>query len=147
MSGKRVVFVAFAIEARSKGDEDKAQHLVSAASQAGVRHLVYISVVGADAIPLASGIDRAMFGYFGSKLAAERAVAESGRVERRGARENGDRREKARGSARDPHQKQPVGAGPPAKSALMRKKTSLTSTTPSPFASAAAVGGGPPAKR
>jgi uncharacterized protein YbjT (DUF2867 family) len=62
----------------SKGDEDKARHLVRAASRAGVRHLVYISVVGADRIPLAGGIDRAMFGYFGSKLAAERAVADSG---------------------------------------------------------------------
>ncbi len=62
----------------TKGDEDKARHLVRAASRAGVRHLVYISVVGADRIPVASAIDRAMFGYFGSKLAAERAVAESG---------------------------------------------------------------------
>jgi uncharacterized protein YbjT (DUF2867 family) len=40
--------------------------------------LVYISVVGADRIPVVSGIDRAMFGYFASKLAAERAVADSG---------------------------------------------------------------------
>jgi uncharacterized protein YbjT (DUF2867 family) len=61
-----------------KGDEDKARHLVRAASRAGARHLVYISVVGADRIPVASGIDRAMFGYFGSKLAAERVVADSG---------------------------------------------------------------------
>jgi uncharacterized protein YbjT (DUF2867 family) len=63
----------------SKGDEDKTRNLVRAASGAGgVRHLVYISVIGADRIPIASGIDRAMFGYFGSKLAAERAVADSG---------------------------------------------------------------------
>jgi uncharacterized protein YbjT (DUF2867 family) len=61
----------------AKGDEDKARNLVRAASRAGVSHLVYISVVGADRIPLASGIDRAMFGYFGSKLAAERLVADS----------------------------------------------------------------------
>jgi uncharacterized protein YbjT (DUF2867 family) len=61
-----------------RGDEDKARHLVRAASRAGVRHLVYISVVGADRVPLASGIDRAMFGYFGSKLAAERVVADAG---------------------------------------------------------------------
>jgi uncharacterized protein YbjT (DUF2867 family) len=39
---------------------------------------VYISVVGADRVPLTSGIDRAMFGYFGSKLGAERVVADSG---------------------------------------------------------------------
>jgi uncharacterized protein YbjT (DUF2867 family) len=62
----------------SKGDEDKARYLVRAASRAGARHLVYISVVGADRIPVASSIDRAMFGYFASKLAAERAVADSG---------------------------------------------------------------------
>jgi uncharacterized protein YbjT (DUF2867 family) len=62
----------------AKGDEDKARHLVRAASRAGTRHLVYISVVGADRIPVVSGIDRAMFGYFASKLAAERAVADSG---------------------------------------------------------------------
>jgi uncharacterized protein YbjT (DUF2867 family) len=61
-----------------KGDEDKARNLVRAASRSGARHLVYISVVGADRIPLTSAIDRAMFGYFGSKLAAERLVAESG---------------------------------------------------------------------
>jgi len=62
----------------TKGDEDKARHLVRAASRAGVRHLVHISVVGADRVPLVSGIDRAMFGYFGSKLAAERVVADAG---------------------------------------------------------------------
>ena len=61
-----------------KGDEDKARNLVRAASRAGSPHLVNISVVGADRIPLASGADRAMFAYFGSKLAAERVVADSG---------------------------------------------------------------------
>jgi uncharacterized protein YbjT (DUF2867 family) len=62
----------------AKGDEDKARHLVTAAKQARVRHLVFISVVGADRIPAQSGLDRAMFGYFASKLAAERVVAGSG---------------------------------------------------------------------
>src|SRR5215210_4634007 len=62
----------------NKGDEDKARNLVRAASRAGAAHLVYISVVGADRIPLGSRVDRAMFGYFGSKLAAERVVADSG---------------------------------------------------------------------
>jgi uncharacterized protein YbjT (DUF2867 family) len=61
-----------------KGDEDKARHLVRAARRAGTRHLVYISVVGADRISVASGVDRAMFGYFAAKLAAERLVADSG---------------------------------------------------------------------
>ena len=62
----------------AKGDEDKARHLVRAASRAGVSHLVYISVVGANRIPLTSAIDRMMFGYFGAKHAAERVVADSG---------------------------------------------------------------------
>lgn len=62
----------------SKGDEEATRNLVQAASRAGAQHLVYISVVGADRIPMISGIDRTMFGYFGSKLAAERVVADSG---------------------------------------------------------------------
>ena len=62
----------------NKGDEEKALNLVRAASRAGARHLVYISVVGADRIPVGSFVDRAMFGYFASKLAAERVVADSG---------------------------------------------------------------------
>src|SRR2546423_236258 len=62
----------------SKGDEEKTLNLVRAASRAGARHLVYISVVGADRIPVESSVDRAMFGYFASKLAAERVVVDSG---------------------------------------------------------------------
>jgi uncharacterized protein YbjT (DUF2867 family) len=61
-----------------KGDEVKAAHVVRAASRAGVRHLVFISVVGADRIAVVSGVDRAMFGYFASKLAAEQVIADSG---------------------------------------------------------------------
>ncbi|GAA3419891.1 SDR family oxidoreductase [Streptosporangium vulgare] len=52
-----------------KGDDEATRNLVRAASRAGVRHLVYISVIGADRVPL---------GYFRSKLGAERAVAGSG---------------------------------------------------------------------
>ena len=62
----------------AKGDEDKTWNLVQAASPAGAPHLVYISVVGSDRIPIVSSVDRAMFGYFGSKLAAEQVVADSG---------------------------------------------------------------------
>jgi uncharacterized protein YbjT (DUF2867 family) len=51
---------------------------VRAALPAGVRHLVFISVVGADRVPIVSAVDRAIFGYYGSKLAAERVVADSG---------------------------------------------------------------------
>ncbi len=62
----------------AKGDADKARNLVQAASRAGARHLVYISVVGADRIPVVSAVDRTMFGYFASKRAAEKVVADSG---------------------------------------------------------------------
>jgi uncharacterized protein YbjT (DUF2867 family) len=61
-----------------KGDDEATRNLVRAASRAGAPHLVYISVIGADRIPVVSGVDRAMFGYFGFKLAAERVVADSG---------------------------------------------------------------------
>ena len=62
----------------SKGDEDKTRNLVRAASRGGAQHLVYISVVGAERIPVVSGVDRTMFGYFASKRAAEKVVADSG---------------------------------------------------------------------
>lgn len=63
----------------AKGDGDKARHLVRAATAAGgVRHLVFISVVGAERVPVVSGVDRAMFGYYASKRDAERVVEESG---------------------------------------------------------------------
>jgi uncharacterized protein YbjT (DUF2867 family) len=60
----------------TKGDEVKARNLIAAATKA--RHLVNISVVGADRVPVESAVDRAMFGYFASKLGAERVIAESG---------------------------------------------------------------------
>jgi len=62
----------------NKGDDEATRNLVRAASLAGAQHLVYISVIGVDRIPVVSGIDRTMFGYFRSKLAAERVVADSG---------------------------------------------------------------------
>ena len=62
----------------AKGDEDKARTLVRAAARAGARHLVYISVVGAERVPVVSRVDRAMFGYFAAKRAAETVVADSG---------------------------------------------------------------------
>jgi len=58
------------------GDEQKTRTLVSAAKDA--RHIVLISVVGADRIPQVSAVDRALFGYFGMKLATERVVEGSG---------------------------------------------------------------------
>ncbi|MFJ3510129.1 SDR family oxidoreductase [Streptomyces luteogriseus] len=52
-----------------KGDDQATRALVRAASGAGVRHLVHISVVGADRVPLA---------WMRAKLESERAVADSG---------------------------------------------------------------------
>jgi uncharacterized protein YbjT (DUF2867 family) len=62
----------------NKGDDTKAAHLVQAAARAGCRHVVFISVVGADRVSVVSGMDRAAFGYFASKLAAERVISASG---------------------------------------------------------------------
>ena len=62
----------------AKGDEVKARQLLRAAAPAGVAHLIFISVVGADRIPITGRLDQAMFGYFGAKHAAERLIADSG---------------------------------------------------------------------
>ncbi|MGW4891221.1 SDR family oxidoreductase [Kitasatospora sp. NPDC004240] len=52
-----------------KGDDVATAHLVRAAQRARVRHLVHISVIGVDRVPLA---------WFRMKLAAEEAVTGSG---------------------------------------------------------------------
>lgn len=52
-----------------KGDEEATRNLVRFASDSGVRHLVYISVIGAEDVPV---------GWVRSKLGAEQAIAESG---------------------------------------------------------------------
>jgi uncharacterized protein YbjT (DUF2867 family) len=62
----------------AKGDEIKAQTLVLAARAAATAHLVNISVVGADRVPVSGRLDRLMFGYFAAKAAAERVIAHSG---------------------------------------------------------------------
>ena len=62
----------------AKGDGDLARRLVAAAAAAGRPHLVSISVVGAERVPVVSGVDRAMFGYFAAKREAELVVAGSG---------------------------------------------------------------------
>jgi uncharacterized protein YbjT (DUF2867 family) len=62
----------------NKGDGDKARTLSHAASAKGVEHLVYISVVGAERVPVSTGVDRAMFGYFASKRDGEIAIETSG---------------------------------------------------------------------
>ena len=61
-----------------KEDEAHARNLVRAARQAGVGHLVSISVVGADRIPVKTAVDRSMFAYFASQRAKELVIAESG---------------------------------------------------------------------
>jgi uncharacterized protein YbjT (DUF2867 family) len=61
-----------------KGDEVKARHLVRAVSRSKVDHLVFISVVGTDRIPVVSGVDRAVFGYFAAKREAELIIEDSG---------------------------------------------------------------------
>jgi uncharacterized protein YbjT (DUF2867 family) len=62
----------------SKGDADLTRNLVRvASSRPEPPRLVYISVVGADRIPVVGRVDRAMFGYFESKRKTERLVADS----------------------------------------------------------------------
>ena len=61
----------------AKDDDVKARSLTQAAARTGVRHLVYISVVGADRVPVTSAVDRTMFGYYASKRAAELVVESS----------------------------------------------------------------------
>src|SRR5690348_7087402 len=46
-----------------------ARNVARAALAAGAEHVVNISVVGADRIPVESGLDRSMFGYFAAQLA------------------------------------------------------------------------------
>jgi uncharacterized protein YbjT (DUF2867 family) len=54
---------------RGKGDVEAARTLLQVAADAGVRHLVLISIVGIDDIPL---------GYYRNKVVIERLVRESG---------------------------------------------------------------------
>lgn len=61
-----------------KEDATQATNLVSAARSAGVRHILNISVVGADRIPAKTAMDRSMFAYFASQRAVEQVIADSG---------------------------------------------------------------------
>jgi uncharacterized protein YbjT (DUF2867 family) len=60
-----------------KGDAEMTRTLVTAARKTGAPHLVFISVVGADRIPVV-GIGRLTFAYFRAKREAEETVATSG---------------------------------------------------------------------
>ncbi len=53
----------------AKGDDVVATHLVAAAREAGVQHIVHISVIGADRMPMA---------WFATQRAAEEAITGSG---------------------------------------------------------------------
>ncbi len=53
----------------AKGDDIAARNLADAAKSAGTGHLILISVVGADKMPI---------GYFRAKASSERIIAESG---------------------------------------------------------------------
>ena len=72
------VVVHCATTGKIKEDTAQTENLVRAAKDAGVRHLVNISVVGADRIPVKTAVDRSMFAYFASQLAKERVIAGSG---------------------------------------------------------------------
>jgi uncharacterized protein YbjT (DUF2867 family) len=61
-----------------RGDEVATRNLVQAAARAGQPHIVYISVVGADRVPVSGWMDRMMFGYFDMKRKAEQVVADPG---------------------------------------------------------------------
>jgi uncharacterized protein YbjT (DUF2867 family) len=61
-----------------KRDEAATRNLMSAVARAGRPHLVYISVVGADRVPVDGAIDRTVFGYFDMKRKAEQIVESSG---------------------------------------------------------------------
>ena len=52
-----------------RGDQAAAQNLIAAARRAGAPHLVYISIVGVDQVPV---------GYYRAKLAVERLIEDSG---------------------------------------------------------------------
>src|SRR5215469_10681349 len=52
-----------------RGDQAAAQNLIAAARRAGAPHLVYISIVGVDRVPM---------GYYRAKLAVERMIEDSG---------------------------------------------------------------------
>ena len=63
---------------RIKDDTAQARNLVRAAQRAGVPHILNISVVGADRIPVKTVMDRSMFAYFAAQRAVEVVIEESG---------------------------------------------------------------------
>src|SRR3984893_10388326 len=64
---------------RIKDDTAQAHNLARAAKGAGVAHILNISVVGADRIPVKTVMDRSMFAYFAAQRAVEGAFEGAGR--------------------------------------------------------------------
>src|SRR5258708_13134347 len=77
ISGAEIV-VHCAGVGKIKEDTAQAQNLVVAAKRGGVRHLVGISVVGAERVPIRSAVDRSMFAYFPPQRAKERVIEQPG---------------------------------------------------------------------
>jgi uncharacterized protein YbjT (DUF2867 family) len=77
ISGAEIVIHCAGV-GKIKEDTAQAQNLVVAAKQGGVRHLVSISVVGAERIPVRSAVDHLMFAYFASQRAKELVIEQSG---------------------------------------------------------------------
>src|SRR5260370_10091272 len=77
ISGAEIV-VHCAGVGKIKEDTAQAQNLIAAAKLAGVRHLVGISVVGAERVPVRRAVDRLMFAYFASQRAKEQVIEQSG---------------------------------------------------------------------
>src|SRR6266851_3576247 len=61
-----------------KDDTAQARNLVRAAQRTGVSHILNISVVGAERIPVKTMMDRSMFAYFAAQRAVETVIEESG---------------------------------------------------------------------
>ncbi|MDI3420162.1 SDR family oxidoreductase [Streptomyces luteolus] len=69
VAGAEVIVHCASTQKSGGADVGAARHLIDAARTAGVRHLVYISIVGIDRVPL---------GYYRTKLRVERLIEESG---------------------------------------------------------------------
>ncbi len=76
--GARVIIHCAAVPNFRK-DQAVTANLISVARELDPKpHLVKVSVVGAERVPVASKVDRAMFGYFESMRITERAIQASG---------------------------------------------------------------------
>lgn len=69
LAGVELVVHAASATPGGRTDLGQTRHLLDAAGRLGVRHLLYISIVGIDSIP---------YGYYARKLACEQAISASG---------------------------------------------------------------------